>query len=203
MKEYMKITFKLNKEQTLKAIKLVKETSEGIKQSLIDVEISGSGWKLEECGNLHSIYISGYTNTNQWLQFDALNNTLTYVGERCPFEQDGSLKTVMKILAGDGNYRNYQDFTPIKYETSDPRMNWYETLYSYMRNRATLIERVGFKLKQTKKDSYEPCLTQLEREFGIRLSLNTKTMYAMYETKLANSLVALISMTPQYKAATC
>lgn len=194
----MKITFKLNNTQAIRAAILVAEQEEAMKQSLVDVEISGSSWKLEECGNLQSVYISGHVNTNQYLQFNSVNNTLTYVGERCPFGQDGALKTTMKILTGSNDSRNYMDYIPHKYETSDIRLNWYEDLHSYMRNRASLMEKASYKLKCYKEEGYSPYLSQLERDLGIKLNLTVKALYASYDAKLANVLAALIGIAHQH-----
>lgn len=190
----MKITFKLSREQATRATNKTVEEENVVKQSLINAGISGSSWELEKCGNLHSIYIHGYTNTNQYLSFNPKDSTLTYIGERCPFGQDEARKTVMEILTGDSDSRDYIDFVPYKYETSDMRLRWYEDLHSYMRNRATLSEKAYYKLVCYKKDGYSPCIRQLERDLGIHLNLNTRMLYASYDAKLANILTALVGM---------
>ena len=133
----MKIVFKLTEEQILTA---------NIISSELVAEF-GEDENYEWLGNMNPqpVQQSQCINVNQYLQLE--DDTLTYEGERCPFTQDGSFKTVLRIAAGV-----LDNLQVVQYETSDKRLKWYETLYEYIVERGTWGEFCDY----LKKSNHKP-----------------------------------------------
>lgn len=200
----MKLVFKLNAAQAARAHTLVAKNTADISASIADAIKHNYSMSLDSAGNLHSIYLDNcVTNSDQYLHYDAQARTLTYEGQRCPFLADGAVGTVMEVLAVTRQATNYEDFVPSRYETSDTRLQWYETLFDYMANRATLPEKAAAMLAGIPKWGLLP-IAQMEKRLGIPLSRNIKALYASYPAKTAGLLAALVEQSAQqWEGMTC
>lgn len=133
----MKVSFKLNLAQLARARAqvLTTEYRDSLPHSLDNHEGNLVGW-VEDHGFSY--------NPNQHLELK--DDTITYVGERCPFQQDGMFRLLGEILTGDKTpvKRWWCNYDPIDYETSDTRLRWHETLQIYLYERASLEEVVSY-----------------------------------------------------------
>ena len=86
-------------------------------------------WSLDYSARL------GTTSYNPDQSLTLAGNILTYTGQRHPFFQDGALNVVIDALDVF-----YKDAKIQGYQTSDSRLNWYETLDGYLETRGTLAE---------------------------------------------------------------
>lgn len=68
---------------------------------------------------------------------------LEYVGQRHPLHQDGSLAFVLRAVwpFAVSDHITYPRMKVLRYETSDKRLKWWETLDSYLNTRASLAEQ--------------------------------------------------------------
>lgn len=121
----MKVAFKLTEEQILIA--------NNIRSELVAEFGKEEGYHF--LGNINPQEVDGNfpVNTNQYLHVEG--DKLTYEGERCPLQQDGGLKTLLRIAGG-----NLDVLEVVEYQTSDKRLKWHETLYDYIVERSTWME---------------------------------------------------------------
>lgn len=99
-----------------------------------------------DCGNvLGHVWAHPCFNEDQNLEFNPDARTLTYTGQRHPLVVDGALAAIKEIAGGD-----LSALRMVKYETSDKRLRWYETLESYISDRGTADERYEYSLKKLK-----------------------------------------------------
>jgi hypothetical protein len=76
------------------------------------------------------------TNPDQWVGLTP-DGHLEVEGQRCALLYDRGIHAAMKVLAGGPHEM-------LRYETSDQRLRWYETLDSYMHSRASFEERWSY-----------------------------------------------------------
>ena len=137
----MKVTFKLNAAQAVRAECAVAEATA---RYLVEMEKPvDDRMDVMAYGNALTLWSHRCFNHNQWLEFNQANNTLTYEGERHPLKQDGGLDIIEKIANGD-----LFDLKVIEYQTSDNRLHWHETLYSYMFSRSDPAEFFEYSKKE-------------------------------------------------------
>ena len=130
----MKVVLKLTKEQSLRARQIAARNDAAKGED--DEVWAGNllGWQHD-----HQSF-----NSDQCLEVEG--STLQYVGQRCPFWADGASVVLFFVLIG----RQPEQGEDLKgvfslarvadYETSDARLEWWETLDTYLRNRAPLCE---------------------------------------------------------------
>ena len=86
-----------------------------------------------------------------------VGDVLTYVGQRCPFAQDGSLAIFRQAL---GNVAP-EDAEVVAYESSDSRLKWWETLDQYLRDRASEEEVLNHVAKVAHRATEEEVLAHV------------------------------------------
>ena len=115
------------------------------------------------------------TNPDQRLWIEG--NVLVYRGQRCPLAQDGALALIGEVLTGEDEPNKYS--TPaewkewwkgcvlafarakvLRYETSDRRLMWWETLEGYIFSRATAEQALTW--LQNKTRQWGPVTAQTE-----------------------------------------
>lgn len=159
----MKAVFKLTPEQIEQAIEAQDVTRATL---LAAVEDNYDG--LINCG-LYCVTDEPHTNTNQAVYLE--RGFLVVEGERCALAGDDGYEVAMCIVG--------EDAVPTRYETSDPRLKWNETLAEYMKARAPLDARVAYVLAGRHHEwrwfipEYEACVAYLQT--------NPKKAYAQYD----------------------
>ena len=148
----MKVVFKLNKKQFTNAREIVSEVEkfEGDEDSYY-------------CGNLlgwmgHSFSFNHRQNLN--LTDDG---KITYEGERHPLIQDGGMVALLRIGTGyslekepysclkkleEACASSWDFLKVVSYETTDPRLSWWETTSDFVWKRSTLEEWISAKDKR-------------------------------------------------------
>ncbi|MDD2819139.1 MAG: hypothetical protein PHN51_10170 [Candidatus Nanopelagicales bacterium] len=132
----MKVVFKLNLGQLARARAQVLKVERSVDLDQLDnYEGNLVGW-VEDHGFSY--------NSNQRL--DLIGDCITYVGERCPFQQDGMFRLLGEILTGEkdpvkGWWENHH---PVTYETSDTWLRWHETLHEWLYARASISELLAY-----------------------------------------------------------
>jgi hypothetical protein len=119
----MKATFKLTPAQIDAALEA---------QDINKCAMEEDGDGLIDCG-LYCVADEPHTNPNQWVYLKG--RLLIVEGERCALAGDDGYEIAMCIVGDDA--------VPVKYETSDPRLKWNETLAEYMKARAPLDARIA------------------------------------------------------------
>jgi hypothetical protein len=120
----MKATFKLTPEQLDAALE-----AQDINKCAMEEDSEG----ILDCG-LYCVADEPHTNPNQWVYLER-GGYLVVEGERCALAGDDGYEVAMHIVG--------EDAVPVKYETSDPRLKWNETLAMYMKARAPLDARIA------------------------------------------------------------
>lgn len=124
----MKVVFKLTNEQAKVANSVAAQVNNDVSVDPADIY----------CGNLLGyMYNHQNFNPNQRLQFNEDAATVEYHGERHPMIQDGAYNVLVEISGGD-----IKKLRVVHYETSDKRLQWHETLDSYLYSRAPLEETI-------------------------------------------------------------
>lgn len=140
----MIVSFKLNKEQLIRAQQRVQTAPKEQEDT-----------KAFYCGNLLGYQEDhGFSwNGDQHLNLDG--DVVTYTGQRCPMWQDGSAAILWEIATGDAKeYYSYalenrgqwdkdcreslSTLKVVKYETSDARLEWIDTLDLYLNTKGTI-----------------------------------------------------------------
>jgi hypothetical protein len=124
----MKATFKLTPAQIDAAL----EAQDIVFQQMQDDDDG----RLLNCG-LYIVEEHQATNPNQRVYLER-GGYLVVEGERCALVGDDGYEVAMCIVG--------EDAVPVKYETSDPRLKWNETLAMYMKARAPLDARIAYVL---------------------------------------------------------
>ena len=68
---------------------------------------------------------------------------LTYIGQRCPMVQDGALGAILAVFGTTAQATT----AVVEYQTSDKRLEWYQTLASYIQDSGSIPEAVGHLIK--------------------------------------------------------
>lgn len=115
----MKVVFNLTKEQ----VKAARAVVASVKAEDAMLE-EGEG--VSHDGYVYMGNLAGYYTEHLCLNTDAnlyyAKGKITWVGQRCPFWQDGYMKTLKEILGDD-----YKSWDVSFYQTSDRRLKWWET----------------------------------------------------------------------------
>jgi len=130
----MKVSFKLNLQQLARARAQVLKTER--RDSASDELDSRDNYE----GNLVGWAEDHGFSYNRNQRLDLVGDTLVFQGERCPFHQDGMFKLLTLILTGEEKPAKgwEEEFVPLEYQTSDARLEWWETLASYLYERGTI-----------------------------------------------------------------
>lgn len=150
----MQVTFKLTTAQVTTAAAIIaRYVREEEERNAI---LEASGWEKDDIevemldlGNLlpglpaslHSCF-----NRNQHLMLNQDAGTVHYKGERYPLAQDGGLRVLKEIADGD-----ISTLRVVGYETSDKRLQWFETLEDYILQRSTQEEFLEYYKKKELK----------------------------------------------------
>lgn len=159
----MKAVFKLTPEQIDRAL----EAQDVTRTVLLE---AGEDDKLIDCG-LYCVTDEPHTNTNQSVRLER-GGVLVVEGERCALAGDDGYEVAVCIVG--------EDAVPTRYETSDPRLKWNETLAEYMKARAPLDARIAYVLAGRHHEwrwfipEYEACVAYLQTN-------NPKKAYAQYD----------------------
>ena len=116
----MKLVFNLTQEQ----IKAARAVVARFKAADAPIENREEGYAPEEC--VYTGNLGGYADRHPCLNTDAnlyyAKGKITWVGQRCPFWQDGYIGTLREILGDD-----YKSWDVSFYQTSDRRLKWWQT----------------------------------------------------------------------------
>lgn len=122
----MKVVFNLTKEQ----VKAARAVVASVKAEDAMLE-EGEG--VSHDGYVYMGNLAGYYTQHLCLNTDAnlyyAKGKITWVGQRCPFWQDGYMKTLKEILGDD-----FQTWDVSFYQTSDRRLKWWETQEAWALN---------------------------------------------------------------------
>jgi hypothetical protein len=119
----MRAVFKLNNTQTAAA---ATATAAAAAAAAADATVMNCG--------IYTVASEEYVNRDQSVRL--VNDTLVIDGQRCALAFDGGFAAAKEILKPGQK--------PVEYKTSDRRLCWDETLYSYMKNRATRAEKLAY-----------------------------------------------------------
>jgi hypothetical protein len=110
------------------------------------------------------------------------HTTLAVEGHRCALDQDGGFRIAESIVG--------KDAVPFRYETSDKRLKWNETLGGYMMTRATLHERIMYVLNNDRVwEYYLPEYVPIVRALKTNERL-ASAQYTAEELRVGRRLIA-------------
>lgn len=129
----MKVTFKLTREQAIRAQAIVHKTAFVLKKELDNTEpgdkpyFFGSGNMLVVCDHYN-------VNKSQMLDYNPAKGTVTFEGHRHALVTDGAMVNLSEAAGGDLTALNV-----VECVTTDKRLQWFETLQDYLNgSKATL-----------------------------------------------------------------
>ena len=133
-----------------------------------------------DCG-LYALRDHCALNPEQRVYLDG--TTLAVEGHRCALDQDGGFRLAESIVG--------KNAVPVRYETSDKRLKWYETLDGYMARRATLHERIMYVFKNKRFwEDYLPEYRAIVRSLKINERL-AAAQYSADELRVGRRLIGL------------
>lgn len=181
----MQVTFKLTAAQLATAAAIIARTAWEEKENDAYEEMINLGNLLSEIPKKTICF-----NFNQHLEVNQDAMTIHYKGERYPLAQDGGLRVLKEIADGD-----ISTLRVVGYETSDKRLQWFETLEDYILQRSTqeefleyyknksLVPTIGsgwlWKIVETRFPALAACMAAIGRGQNERMlgaSFDAKTL---------------------------
>ena len=194
----MQVTFKLTAAQLATATTIIARYVREEEERNAILEASGWGRSVTsesmiDLGNLLPVVQADLPtcfNFNQNLELNQDAMTIHYKGERYPLAQDGGLRVLKEIADGD-----ISTLRVVGYETSDKRLQWFETLEDYILQRSTqeefleyyknksLVPTIGsgwlWKIVETRFPALAACMAAIDRGQNERMlaaSFDAKTV---------------------------
>ena len=177
----MKVTFKLTPAQLSRARAIFTKVQE-------QEEIEGDVW----AGNLRG-WVTNHPCFNQDQDLSLVNGMLVYTGQRHPMHNDFVMHAIRDIAEGDWTWvRWIKDFAwtsllqVVAYETTDKRLQWFETARQYVVEKGTwhdYVKHVADHGGHSKE--HERCFPELHAAVtAIRSGKSDRVLSASFSTDI-------------------